>query len=152
MPMLGPAHLDALAYALDPPDGVQLSTVPPAASRPRTLRGVDPLVGIYRPAYAAPILRSAWNRGERAPSRALLELGGRTTPADQRRFADELTTALTTLAARYHQPDALQGRTFRVFACGYPAVPARSADTATGHEADMRHRDRRRKPPTVSSI
>jgi molybdopterin-guanine dinucleotide biosynthesis protein A len=79
MPLLGPAHLDALAYALDPPDGpyLHLSVVPPAAVVPRTIKGIDPLVGAYRPAYAAPILRSAWNRGERAPARALLDLGGR---------------------------------------------------------------------------
>ena len=79
MPLLGPAHLDALAYALDPPDGpfTALSVVPPAAVVPRTLRGIDPLVGAYRPVYAAPILRAAWNRGERSPARALLDLGGR---------------------------------------------------------------------------
>ena len=79
MPLLNQLHLDALAYALDPPDGPysQLSVVPPAAVVPRTIRGVDPLVGVYRPAYAAPILRAAWNRGERSPSRALLDLGGR---------------------------------------------------------------------------
>jgi molybdopterin-guanine dinucleotide biosynthesis protein A len=79
MPLLGPSHLDALAMALDPPDGPysQLSIVPPAAVVPRTFRGIDPLVGIYRPVYAAPILRSAWDRGERSPARALLDLGGR---------------------------------------------------------------------------
>jgi hypothetical protein len=59
------------------------------------------------------------------------------TPADQRRFADELTTALTTLAAKYHHPDATTGRTFRVFACGYPAVPSRAGQPAGGREADM---------------
>lgn len=48
------------------------------------------------------------------------------TPADQRRFADELTTAFAAIAARFHRPTAPQGRTFRVFACGYPAVPART--------------------------
>jgi len=79
MPLLGPAHLDALLLALDPPDGPysQLSVVPPAAVVPRTTRGIDPLVGLYRPVYAAPILRSAWARGERSPARALLDLGGR---------------------------------------------------------------------------
>ena len=59
------------------------------------------------------------------------------TPADQRRFADELTTALTTLAAKYHQPGATQGRTFRIFACGYPAVPSRSAKPERGREANL---------------
>jgi molybdopterin-guanine dinucleotide biosynthesis protein A len=79
MPLLGPATLDALAYALDPPDGpyAQMSVVPPAAVVLRTQRGIDPLVGAYRPVYAAPILRSAWDKGERSPARALLDLGGR---------------------------------------------------------------------------
>ncbi len=48
------------------------------------------------------------------------------TPADQRQFADELTTAFATIAAKFHRPNASHGRTFRVFACGYPAVPARA--------------------------
>jgi molybdopterin-guanine dinucleotide biosynthesis protein A len=76
LPLLGAAHLDALAYALDPPDG-PASVVPPAAVVPRTMRGIEPLVGIYRPVYAAPILRASWNRGERSPQRSLLDLGGR---------------------------------------------------------------------------
>ena len=79
MPFLTGEHLDALAYALDPPDGptVQLGVVPPAAVVPRTARGIEPLVGAYRPVYAAPVLRSVWNRGERSAQRALAELGGR---------------------------------------------------------------------------
>jgi len=36
----------------------------------------------------------------------------------------DMSAALTKLAAKYHQPDSIQGRTFRVFACGYPAVPS----------------------------
>jgi hypothetical protein len=59
------------------------------------------------------------------------------TPEDQRRFADELTSALTTLAARYHHPDARNGRTFRVFACGYPAVPSSPAEPEGGREGNM---------------
>lgn len=47
------------------------------------------------------------------------------TPADQRRFSDELTAAFTALAAKYHAPAVPQGRTFRVFACGHPAVRTR---------------------------
>ena len=49
------------------------------------------------------------------------------TPADQRRFADELAKTLARLAAKYHHADAPQGRTFRVFACGHPAVRHRAA-------------------------
>jgi hypothetical protein len=59
------------------------------------------------------------------------------TPADQRRFTDELTTALTTLAGKYHHPGATTGRTFRVFVCGYPAVPSRAAEPEGGRRADM---------------
>ena len=59
------------------------------------------------------------------------------TPADQRRFADELTTTLAALAAKYHQPDAPQGRTFRVFACGYPAVPAPASEPEASREPGM---------------
>jgi molybdopterin-guanine dinucleotide biosynthesis protein A len=79
MPFLDGSHLDALAYALDPPDGaaVPLAVVPPAAVVLRTRAGLEPLVGAYRPVYAAPVLRSAWNRGERSPQRALTNFGGR---------------------------------------------------------------------------
>lgn len=82
------------------------------------------------------------------------------TPADQRRFGDELTTALGTLAAKYHAPGTTKGRTFRVFACGYPAVRSRAASSTSrraGEPAD-RHADREAtcpttaSPPTVSSI
>jgi len=79
MPFLGGEHLDALAYALDPPDGaaLPLAVVPPAAVVLRTRRGLEPLVGAYRPVYAAPVLRAAWNKGERSPQRALIDFGGR---------------------------------------------------------------------------
>lgn len=87
LPMLSDAHLDALAFALDPPDGplATLSVVPPAAVVPKTSRGIEPLIGIYRPVYAAPILRTAWNRGERSPGRALMDLGGRIRYVDVER-------------------------------------------------------------------
>ncbi len=79
MPFLTAEHLDALTYALDPPDGsnVAMAVVPPAAVVPRTARGVEPLIGAYRPVYVAPVLRAAWNKGERSPQRAMVELGGR---------------------------------------------------------------------------
>src|SRR3954447_21965528 len=72
--------------------------------------------------------RAAATRGKRVPTLTLETEVRFATPADQRRFADELTTALATLAGRYHHPDAPQGRTFRVFACSYPAVPSRPAE------------------------
>jgi molybdopterin-guanine dinucleotide biosynthesis protein A len=79
MPFLRPEHLDTLAYALDSPDGpnAAMAVVPPAAVVPRTARGIEPLLGAYRPTYAAPVLRAAWNRGERSAARALSEMGGR---------------------------------------------------------------------------
>ena len=81
--------------------------------------------------------RAAAARGKRVPTLTLETDVRFVTPADQRRFADELTTALTTLAAKYHHPDATTGRTFRVFACGYPAVPSRAAEPEAGRQADM---------------
>ena len=81
--------------------------------------------------------RAAAARGKRVPTLTLETEVRFATPADQRRFADELTTALTALAAKYHHPVAPDGRTFRVFACGYPAVPSRAAELDSGREADM---------------
>ena len=84
--------------------------------------------------------RAAAARGKRVPTLTLETDVRFATPADQRRFADELTTAVSTLAAKYHDPDARLGRTFRVFACGYPAVPSRPAETEGGPlkpDADM---------------
>jgi hypothetical protein len=81
--------------------------------------------------------RAAAARGKRVPTITLETDVRFATPADQRRFADELTTALAALAARYHHPDATKGRTFRVFACGYPAVPSRAAEPEGGRQAGM---------------
>ena len=116
------------------------------AIAPKTLGGVavdkrtvaDAFSSAYLSAVAARALndlaalgKAAADRGKRVPTLTLETDVRFATPADQRRFADELTTALTTLAAKYHQPDAITGRTFRVFACGYPAVPSRDADMET---------------------
>lgn len=70
--------------------------------------------------------RAAAARHKRVPTLTVEAEVRFASPADQRRFADELASAVATLAARYHDADAPQGRTFRVFACGYPAVPSRS--------------------------
>jgi DNA-binding transcriptional ArsR family regulator len=80
--------------------------------------------------------RAAAARGKRVPTLTLETDVRFATPADQRRFADELTAAFGRLAAKYHHADAPQGRTFRVFACGYPAVPERTV-ASEGREADM---------------
>jgi len=122
------------------------------AIAPKTLGGVavdarivaDAFSSAYLSAVAgralndlAALSRAAAARGKRVPTLTLETAVRFATPADQRRFADELTTALATLAAKYHHPDAPQGRTFRVFACGYPAVPSPSTEPEAGREANM---------------
>jgi helix-turn-helix protein len=122
------------------------------AIAPKTLGGVavdtrtvaDAFSSAYLSAVAGRALndlaalgRAAAARGKRVPTITLETDVRFATPADPRRFADELTTALTTLAAKYHHPDATKGRTFRVFACGYPAVPSRAAEPEGGRQADM---------------
>jgi hypothetical protein len=69
--------------------------------------------------------RAAAARGKRVPTLTLETAVRFATPADQRQFAEDLASALTALAARYNRPHAANGRTFRVFACGYPAVRPR---------------------------
>ena len=122
------------------------------AIAPKALGGVavdtrtiaDAFSSTYLSAVAARALndlsaleRAAAARGKRVPTLTVETDVRFATPADQRRFADELTTALSTLAARYHDPGATQGRTFRVFACGYPAVPPSAAEHEGGRQADM---------------
>jgi predicted ArsR family transcriptional regulator len=122
------------------------------AIAPKTLGGVavdartvaDTFSSAYLSAVAGRALndlaalgRAAAARGKRVPTLTLETDVRFATPADQRRFADELTTTLAALAAKYHNPDAPQGRTFRVFACGYPAVPPPSIDPDVGREASM---------------
>ena len=122
------------------------------AIAPKTLGGVavdtrtvaDAFSSAYLSAVAGRALndlaalgRAATARGKRVPTITLETDVRFATPDDQRRFADELTTAFTTLAARYHHPDATNGRTFHVFACGYPAVPPRGAGPEGGRQADM---------------
>jgi hypothetical protein len=122
------------------------------AIAPKTLGGVavdsrtvaDAFSSAYLSAVAGRALndlaalgRAAAARGKRVPTLTLETDVRFATPADQRRFADELTSALATLAAKYHHPDAPEGRTFRVFACGYPAVPSPSAEPEGGREANM---------------
>ena len=122
------------------------------AIAPKTLGGVavdarmvaDAFSSAYLSAVAGRALndlsalgRAAAARGKRLPTLTLETDVRFATPADQRRFADELTTALAALAAKYHHPDAPEGRTFRVFACGYPAVPAPPAGPEEDRAANM---------------
>jgi predicted ArsR family transcriptional regulator len=131
-------------------DRTYVRTATSYAIAPRTLGGVavdartvaDTFSAAYLSAVAARALNdlarlghAAAQRGKRLPTLTLETHVRFATPADQRRFADELTTAFTTLAAKYHHPDAPQGRTFRVFACGYPAVPSTSTEPRGGHVA-----------------
>ena len=121
------------------------------AIAPKTLGGVavdtrtvaDAFSSAYLSAVAGQALndvaalgRAAAARGKRVPTMTLESDVRFATPTDQRRFAYELTTVFTKLAAKYHHPDATNGRTFRVFACGYPAVPARATASAGGREAN----------------
>jgi DNA-binding transcriptional ArsR family regulator len=125
----------ATSYAIAP------KTLGGVAVDPRTV--ADAFSSAYLSAVAGRALndlaalgRAAAARGKRVPT-FTLETGVRfATPADQRRFADELTAAVARLAARYHAPHAPQGRTFRVFAGGYPAVPSRSTEPKAGRKAD----------------
>ena len=129
----------ATSYAIAP------KTLGGVAVDPRTV--ADAFSSTYLSAVAgralndlAALNRAAAARGKRVPTLTLETDVRFATPADQRRFADELTSALAALAAKYHQPDAPQGRTFRVFACGYPAVPLRHTEqqqSEGGREASV---------------
>jgi DNA-binding transcriptional ArsR family regulator len=126
----------ATSYAIAP------KTLGGVAVDPRTV--ADAFSSAYLSAVAGRALndlaalgRAAAARGKRVPTFTLETHVRFATPADQRRFADELAVGLAALIAKYHDPDAAQGRTFRVFACGYPAVPSGSVETERGREADM---------------
>jgi hypothetical protein len=107
---LGGAPIDPHAVS-DAFSSVYLSTV--------TARALSDLAALRRAAAA---------KRKRVPTLTLESVVRFETPADQRRFADELAAAFAALAAKYHREDAPQGRSFRVFACGYPAVPAPPTD------------------------
>lgn len=49
------------------------------------------------------------------------------SPEDRTAFANELATAFATIAARYHAPDAEDGRSFTAFVCAHPSLPADDA-------------------------
>ena len=77
----------------------------------------------------AALRRAAAAKQKRVPTLTLETVVRFITPAEQRQFAGELAEAFAALAAKYHHEDAPQGRSFRVFACGYPAVAARTTDS-----------------------
>jgi DNA-binding transcriptional ArsR family regulator len=65
----------------------------------------------------------AEEHGKRLPTLTLESEVRFATPADQLAFANALSAAFAELVRRYHDDQAPGGRTFRVFAAGYPAVP-----------------------------
>jgi predicted ArsR family transcriptional regulator len=125
----------ATSYAIAP------STLGGVAVDPQTV--ADAFSANYLSAVAGRALtdlaalgRAATARRVRVPTMTAETEVRFATPADQRRFADELARALARLAAKYHQPDVPQGRTFRVFACGHPAV-RRLAATPSPRPSDQ---------------
>ena len=84
---------------------VYLSTV--------TTRALNDLAALRRVAAA---------KRKRVPTLTLETVVRFATPADQSQFAGELAEAFAALTAKYHHEGESQGRSFRIFACGYPAV------------------------------
>ena len=76
----------------------------------------------------AALRRAADRQSKRVPTLSLEAEVRFATPAAQRAFADALTKALGDLVARFHKPAVPEGRTFRIFAGGYPAVPDREKE------------------------
>jgi predicted ArsR family transcriptional regulator len=118
-------------------DRTYVRTATSYAIAPKTLGGVavdtrtvaDAFSSAYLSAVAGRALndlaalgQAAAAQGKRVPTITLETDVRFATPADQQQFAEELAKALLKLAAKYHKPDAAKGRTFRVFACGHPAV------------------------------
>jgi len=125
----------ATSYAIAP------NTLGGVAVDPRTV--ADAFSATYLSAVAGRALndlaalgRAATARRLRVPTMTAETEVRFATPADQRRFADDLAKTLARLAAKYHQPEAPQGRTFRVFAGGYPAVRGRATDAAARRAHD----------------
>jgi DNA-binding transcriptional ArsR family regulator len=78
----------------------------------------------------ATLKRAAAREGKRLPALSLEADVRFATPAAQRGFADALTRLFSELVARFHNAAAPDGRTFRIFAGGYPAVIGREKDDA----------------------
>lgn len=110
------------------------------AGTPEAARGIrDRFSATYLTAVAARTLndlaalgRAASRQNKRIPTLTLETEIRFATPAAQRDFADALTGAVAELAQRFHDAAAPGGRTFRVFACGYPAVAGRPEDSSHG--------------------
>lgn len=102
------------------PDAVSANATDPA-------RTPDRLSAAYLVALAARMVREVGDLARRAArqDRRLATFALDTeirfrTPADRAAFADELTTAVTTLVARYHTADGGQGRLHRLVVAAHP--------------------------------
>jgi DNA-binding transcriptional ArsR family regulator len=79
----------------------------------------------------AELRRAADSSGKLLPTLSLLTEVRFASPSDQHAFAEELSQAIGSLAAKYHDEHAALGRTFRFNLVGYP----RPADAA-GNQRD----------------
>ena len=110
----------AASYVVSP------AALGPIAADPE--RSSDRLSATYLIALAARIVRevgSLW-RGARKSNKRLATLSIDTvirfkSPADRAAFTNDLANAITTLAARYHDESAPQGRPHRLVVASYPA-------------------------------
>jgi len=109
----------ATSYLISP------ATLGPLASDPDKLR--DKFSAGYLVALAARAMRDiarlskgARKAGKRLPTLSLQTEIRFASPAAQNRFAEELSTQLAELTARYHDDTAPQGRPFRLFVGAYP--------------------------------
>ena len=109
----------AAGYVVSP------SALGQASSEPSRSR--DRLAASYVVALAARVvtelgsmLRVAAKQGKRVPALGIDTAIRFATPADRAAFADELTSAVTKLAAKYHDEKAPDGRWQRVVAAVHP--------------------------------
>ncbi len=120
----------AASYVVSP------AAMGPLASDPA--RTVDRLSASFLVAVAARIVREVgalWQRA-RAVDKRLATLTIDTavrfrSPADASAFATELSQAIATLAARYHDESAPKGRTHRVIVASYPAPAGTTPSIST---------------------
>lgn len=107
-------------------------TLGPLASDPDKVR--DKFSAGYLVALAARAMRDvarlsrgAAKAGKRLPTLSLQAEIRFASAQDQNRFAEELTTQLARLTAKYHDESAPEGRPFRLFVGSYP-TPKDEAD------------------------
>lgn len=119
----------AASYVISP------ATSGPLAADPE--RSTDRLSAGYMIALAARIVREvgalwcqARERGKRLATLSIdteIRFG---SPADRSEFTRDISEAIAAIAARYHQPDTSDGRTFRLILAAYPA-PGDAAEKDT---------------------